>query len=549
MSYAANPTFVPSRCAFALIALALLLPSGLSAASNKTGKSDKSKPTQQTAKPLQIPVEPLGFAPISPQFVSQFSTLFTVNFVDETHLLFTFNARTLLQRLPDVFEGDEDRNVAAVLLEIPSGRVLARTEWRTRDRSQYLWPLAHGRFLLRVRSRLTVIDPLANLAAHGPDAAFTQTPFLDLKRRIAYLTVSPARDLLAIETTAPPKPKQSPIANDSSALAAAMAGTSDGSRDGDPEILDGTPHRPPVEIDLFRLSTTPTGSLTASVAGVIGSRALVELPVTSEGFLEMKRENAALWDFDFIEHSGKRIELAAYETSCAPRPFFISPSEFIAFGCHGSADHEQFSYFNLHGDQPWIAAPTGNRVSPYLATAPAADRFALSQTLVSDTALNTEELTPSELLSQDVTVYQAFSGQQLLTVQAQPIERAGQNFDLSPSGLQFAVLRAGNLELYRLPPTTAADQKSLQIAQASQPAPSDAPIHLNSSPMQVAAKSPAPQPASQPAAPQALQQPAAPISTEGALGDQNGPTRKRPSLLSDPNASPDSTQPSEKPPQ
>jgi hypothetical protein len=479
--------------------------------------------------------------------------MLTVNFVDETHLLFTFNARTLLPRLPDVLEGDDDRNVAAVLLEIPSGRVLARTEWRTRDHQQYLWPLAHGRFLLRIRSRLTILDPLANLAAKGPAAAFAETPFVELKRRIAYVNVSPTGDLVSIQTTAPPKPKQSRIAADSSALAAAMAGTSDEARDGDPQILDGTPQRPPVEIDIFRLQFNPTGKLNATLAGVIGSRALLELPVTSEGYLEMKRENAAVWDFDFIEHSGKRVELAAYETSCAPSPYFISPSEFVAFGCHGSADHQEFSYFNLHGDQPWLAAPSGTRVSPQLAAAPAAGRFALSQTLVSDTALNTEELAPSEILSQDITVFQSFSGQQLLKVQANPIERTGQNFDLAPSGLQFAVLRGPNLEIYHLPPPSPADQKSLQVAQASQPAASEAPIRLNSTPIQLADKTlvaapvPPTQPPSLPAelpSTQSLQQPTVPISTEGALGDQNGPARKRPSLLTDG----DTTQPTEKPP-
>ena len=63
--------------------------------------------------------------------------MFTVDFVDEKHLLLTYSTKRLLKRLPDCPAGDQDRVIDAVLLEVPSGKVLGRTSWRTHDRGQY----------------------------------------------------------------------------------------------------------------------------------------------------------------------------------------------------------------------------------------------------------------------------------------------------------------------------------------------------------------------------------------------------------------------------
>jgi hypothetical protein len=522
----------------------------------------KNKPGD---KPVLIPLDPLGFTVISPLFVSPLATNFSLHFVDENHLLLTYTARTLLARLPDSREDDDDRNVAALLLELPSGKVLAQTQWRTRDRDRFLWPLGHGRFLLRVRSRLSVIDPLGNLAAGGPERAFRQEEFLDLKRPIGYVAVSPDKDLLGIETLSA-RPKLKAVDADAAALAAAMAGTSDAGSPAKVRIA-GEPRTPPVQIYFFRLkmeNADGTGRMIAQSAGLVGSPSLINLPATGDGYLDTKQETGQTWDIDFVSHTGKRLELSAYETTCAPRPYFISRSEFLAFGCRGSADRPELSYFNLKGDEPWLSALNGPQISPIIVSAPAAGRFAVSRTLVNANAFDLESLTASDLTAQEITVMQNHDGRQLLKVQASPIQRAGQNFDLSPEGLHFAVVRNGNIEVYSLPELTNADKKALDEARKMQPEPNDAPVRLHSIAVAVAAAEPAqtdvpaaaamtaqaPAPASAKAAASGVTPlPASEssqsadeasgattvgqlASSEGQLGDTEGASRKRPSLYS-----------------
>ncbi len=123
----------------------------------------------------------MGFLPISSQFLLAGSSMYTLHYVDDKHLLLTYSTHRLLKRLPNEPPEDQDRYVEAVLIELPSGHVLARTQWRLHDHGQYLWSLGHGRFLLRIRDTLTTFAPVANLGTTEP---FRERPFLTTDRRI-----------------------------------------------------------------------------------------------------------------------------------------------------------------------------------------------------------------------------------------------------------------------------------------------------------------------------------------------------------------------------
>ncbi len=450
---------------------------------------------------ISIPIEPLGYLPL-PARIMISSAVSTLHFVDAQHLLFTFNNRSLLPRLPDADPDDEDRNVTALLLELPSGRVIARTEWRTRDHNQYLWPLGQGRFLLRVRARLTILDPMAELAS---GEAFRQQPFVDLKRRIGYISVSPGGDLVAIETVPPPK---QPLRG-AAASAAALAGTVPGAERAK-EVAPEKQDRAPVAIHFYRVSTDSTEGhpphIIAHSSGIVHAPVLIEVPATAEGFLDVAKESAGVYLFDFQSHAGKRIELSPYDTSCAPHPFFVSRSEFVALGCRGSRDREELSGFNLLGEENWIEVVSGRHISLSFATAPAAGRFAMSRIAIANSLIDPENVVPEELSGQEVRVLQSHDGRVLLKVATDPIQRFGQNFDLSTDGRALTVLRGGNIEVYGLPPLTDKDEKELARSNAAIPAGNDAVIRLNGVPIDTekeAAATASEKPAQKPMAPSA----------------------------------------------
>ena len=76
---------------------------------------------------------------------------------------------------------------------------------------------------------------------------------------------------------------------------------------------------------------------------------------------------------------------------------------------------------------------------------------------------------PEDLSGQDIQVLQHHDGRVLLHLRVTPVQRAGQNFDLSPDGLSFTVIRNNVLEVYHLPPLTSKDQDQLRIVATSTP--------------------------------------------------------------------------------
>jgi hypothetical protein len=410
---------------------------------------------------MRIPLESLGYQPPTKDFLLSGGTMLTVNFVDKDHLLVTFGLRRLMKREVDPPPNDDDRMIGAYLVELPSGKVLAKTEWREHDRAQYLWSLGHGRFLLRVRDRLTMFAPLEG------DEPFRERPILNMDRHLIAVEVSSDSDLLTVETT-------NRVAGPGQATDAYGGALTPGDN-------------APVQLNFYRM-TQAGDQLLLLPAGAIRTRVAVELPMTSAGFLEVLQGRKDTWMFNFDEHAGKVDELAAWDTSCFPRATFVGHSEFVAFGCRGGNDKHEIAGFNLKGEQMWQQGFFDYYVAPTFAFAPAAGRFALGRTLLS-VPVDPEIPVPASAVStQEVRVYQTYSGKQLFRIDCSPVQRAGQNYSLSPDGMQVAVIREtttrrvvkGDLdeytehraavEVYGLPPLTAKDQAAIDEVEKLAPA-------------------------------------------------------------------------------
>jgi hypothetical protein len=433
--------------------------------------------------PQRLPLEQFGFQPLSEQFLLAGSSMLTLHYVDNQHLLLTFSGRHLLKRLPDEPEDDMDRSIDAVLLELPTGHVLARTTWRTHDHGQYLWNLGHGHFLLRIRDTLTTFAPLANLSSGKP---FAEYPFLFTdNRRIAAVILSPDADLLTVETVkrtpAQAKPK-TPLFG--------------------PTPVEPTPEPPDVQINFYRLHmpNEPGGPIKPNFAGITHSRGTGGVPVTVAGYLTTVDQGHQHYAFDFHSYTGKVDELSPFDSTCPPFPLFVSHSEFIVFGCRNSHTVGAVGGFNMRGQEMWEQGLFGDFIAPSLVYAPASGRFALSRVLLHSSAVPDQPVSPDEISSQTVVVYQTDTGKQILHADCAPIERAGQNFALSPDGLSLAVVHADAIEVYRLPPLTPKEEKAVELAQTSAPPENDLPVRFisNVSPSADSADSTA-QPEAQPA--------------------------------------------------
>ena len=420
------------------------------------------------AQPRRIPLDPLGFQALSPQFLLAGSSMLTLHYVDDTHLLITFNVRRLMHRLPGDPEDDQDRNVDALLLELPTGRVLARTSWRMHDHSQYLWSIGHGRFLLRIRDTITLFAPLANMATGDP---FRERPFLNTdNRRIAEIAVSPDNRLLTVETVKPTPPVPQPKT----------------------PLFGPTPPPPPppltsVQINFYRLPapSDAAGNIRPVYAGILHTHMIGTIPTSSAGYIAVLDQGRQHWAFDFDAYSGQKKELSSFDSTCRPSPFFVSPSEFIAFGCRNGSNRQLIGGFNMRGEQTWQQNLFGDYAAPSLAFASARGRFAFSRILL-HAGTPDQPLLPEQLGAQSIVVFQAGSGKQILRTECSPAEPAGQNFALSPDGLSLALVRDGAIEIDSLPELTSKEDADEKLAEASAPEDTSLPVHFQAEQQSVA---------------------------------------------------------------
>ena len=422
---------------------------------------------------LRIPLEPLGFQQLSQQFRLSGATNLTLHYVDDQHLLVTFTVRRLIKRIADCPPGDDDRSIDALLLELPSGRILARTAWRVHDHAQYLWDLGHGHFLLRIRDSLETFAPLANLSVKEP---FRLTPFLASKRHISAVMLSPGADLLTLETTNPPATDGAASSTNATVMppvpgTVLRAGATQTSQ---------TDSSKAVQINFFRVVTRADEGVSIQPAGVTAARVPLLIPANSAGYLAVLDQGHQSWAFDFNAYTGKVNELAPFDSTCHPMPFLVSRSEFVAFGCTGGHERRIFAGFNMRGEEMWQQTLFESYILPTFVFAPGSGRFAFSR-IITSSSIETESLPPELLTRQNLTVYQTDSGARLLSLDCTPIQRAGQNFSLSPDGMNLAIIHELEIEIYRLPPLSGKDQTGLKRALASAPELNDAPIIIGRS--------------------------------------------------------------------
>jgi len=444
------------------------------------------------AKPKQPPpetrlsLETLGFPGVSPSILNQGVSVLTVDFVDSDHLLVTYSMRGLVQRLEGDPEGDQDRMVSALLVELPSGKVLDRTQWRLHDYGRYLWSLGEGRFLLRIQESLSTFAPLANLPS---GRTFERTLFPHRTGALQTLVVSSDHRLVTVET-GNPKPHTDPTAALKAQAAAAVYATrphfsTNASEPPPPpppppSIPDDTAHVTPITIEFFRISGAGTreSPLQTEQIGALLSPSVLALPIDADGYLRPLAQIRGVWQIAFHPYNSKEIPLAPLDTSCNPSVQRVSPSQIVALNCRGASGGTMLVAYDFAQHDMWEEPLPTSVQPPEFSLAPAAGRFALSR-------IDTVEGQPSPqgipdiTTTQEVRVYQTQTGDLLLKVDCNPVFRSEENFDLSPDGMRAAVVRSGNIEIYHLPELTKLDREDLADLQKLAPPPNTGPIDLN----------------------------------------------------------------------
>lgn len=410
----------------------LLLPPSLSALPGKSnhGKSaaPDPPPAKATLQPTQtIPVEPLGFAAPGQFYLGMRNALVSLDFLDDTHLLFTFRVPGLLHRDPKSPNPSDERQIRALVLQLPQGTVQAEAVWTVHDRQRYLWTIDDGQFLLRDRDNIQI-----------GDATLQVKPFLHFPGDVLWIEMDPANKYVVAESSEPP-------------ATASKQGDDPGPRKPAPTLGDDDEKQPTTQPDMvLRILRRDTGK----VMLVSHVQSAVHLPINDEGYVEQIRGKANSWAINMNFFSGGSRILGTVESECAPKLDFLSSQVILATGCGGGGEPRLVA-LTTGGQRLWEQPGSGSAIWPLLVTSKDGTRIA-RETLLSNHSVNTmAPLGSDDLRGQDVQVLDTATGKQVLRAAASPILDGGGNVAISPSGRRVAVLMAEGIALFDLPPAPA----------------------------------------------------------------------------------------------
>jgi hypothetical protein len=160
------------------------------AAQQDGAESVSPKPT------TQIDLSALGYSGLSGGARLSGTANISLDFLDARHVLLTFNPKKLFKRLPDCPPTHNDRLIRAVVLEVPSGKVVKEADWYLHDARRYVWQLSSGRVMLRRLNRLYEVN-----------ADLEEKLVLDSPRKLLWVSVTPDGKQIIAETSEDAEPK------------------------------------------------------------------------------------------------------------------------------------------------------------------------------------------------------------------------------------------------------------------------------------------------------------------------------------------------------
>ena len=385
-------------------------------------------PEKPSASPaFTIPVGALGFSAPGAVYLFHRQSLVSLDFLDENRLLFSFRAPGLMRRESGNDTDDKERQIRALVLALPDGRIESEAKWMVPDRARYLWMLNGGHFLLRDADGL-----------EQGDATLKTTPLLRLPGNLLWLELDPAQQVMITNSLEP---------------GAAQASGENKSAATDADPAKSTEQKPePQQTLVVRTWRRQTGEV-IHLARVPWTSQSADWPVNSDGYVESVKDVENQWVLRLNLFAGGSKIVGRVESSCLPKPAFVSETELLVTTCDPRGGGRLVAMVTSGGGWLWNVPKAANTMWPLLVMALGGSRFA-RETLVLKRPVTRYKrlLRADDLRGQMVRVMDAADGKLMLEAPIRPMLDGGGNLAISPSGRRVAILNDGAIEVFELPP-------------------------------------------------------------------------------------------------
>jgi hypothetical protein len=472
-----NPRPTARMCFFAALFAGLLLcvspaaraeAGGAFAAGPSRSPIESPLPDRLPDKPslppeFSIRVDTLGFSAPGSFYLGQRVSLVSLDFLDEEHLLFTFRVPGLIRREPGESAESDERQIRAVVVALPAGNVVAEAQWSLHDHARYLWMLKDGHFLLRDRDNL-----------QQGDATLELKPLLHFPGPLLWMEIDPTQQFLVTNSREPAAPAAKPQdvpspASQPSDQSLSLHPNEQKSLVGGPEspgtpstasadtVVDG--QKPPGRADSGRADLGKTELVVRVLHRTTGQVMLVSrvnntvhLPINADGYVERLRGKGTEWLLNLNLFTGGSTILGRVDSTCSPALDFISQRELLVTAC-ASGGGRKLVAMATDGRRLWDDTNSARAVWPLVVMAPNGLRLAQETLAVTHPISPYTPLDREDVRGQLVRVFDAATGKITLEAPASPALDEGGNVAISPSGRRVAILNAGAIQIFELPPS------------------------------------------------------------------------------------------------
>ncbi|MGA7856341.1 MAG: hypothetical protein WCA11_00325 [Terracidiphilus sp.] len=420
---------------------------------DKSRKLSDNLPEQPSLPPaFTIPVQPLGYSAPGPFYLGRHNRLVSLDFLDENRLLFTFQVPGLMHRRTMDNAAIDERQIRAVVVSLPQGKVEADALWAVHDRIRYLWMLNDGHFLLRDRDAL-----------EQGDATLHLKPFLRFPGRLLWIEMDPEQQFMDADYLMPAATEQKsaqvnipPVPRSATAPSQKL---SDVKPDLKPDLVMRTLRRDSGEMVLesrigltVQQPTSSDGYTEVEAAMLSGMLQRAQLPINSVGFLQNARNDTNEWYVSMKSFAGTLKDVATVESKCEPTSDFISEREFLVTACD-LWDGWDLIAMASNGRPLWEDKTSSHEIWAQWVHSQDGTRIAREAVLLNHPMTHgLRPLKPENVKGQLVRVLNAADGRVVLETVASPTLDGGGNIAISPSGRRAAVLNDGAIQVFELPP-------------------------------------------------------------------------------------------------
>jgi VWFA-related protein len=375
-----------------------------------------------TTQPVsQVDLVPLGYSGLSAAARQSGGANLSVDFFDAHHVLLTFNPKKLFKRLPECPPSHADRQVHAMVIEVPGGTVVKETDWYLHDSRRYVWRLGDGRVLLRRLNKLYEVN--SNL----DEKLIFASP-----QDLLWVTVTPDGKQIVAETASPVPAAQTDVKT-------AEAKNKE------------------------RVKISFLDAKTLAVQRTLEVRGLTKLEATSSGFADVRKQGSN-WLVEFGSTNIARVKARR-----PPNLLYSSTNTVLVGRCAVSREGYNVSAFTVTGTFLWRQHWEDCRYAPIVRDSEDGSRFAAGTVTIRPAASVAGDETQGEGLEQHVQVIDTATGNTTLSITASPAVPDGQNFSISPEGTLLAVVNGTTMDVYALPEMSADDRARLMTVKADTP--------------------------------------------------------------------------------